>query len=167
MREMKLEGNLYWDNGKWIIEFAGDQLKVEERGGLLNIYRVTFPPDLIPQLEEWLDQWRPLLNVNRLSNVFVTRNGGVFTKTALNAEFRDTVYDYTGRATNIHMARKIWATEYILKTRDPVFAAQMLGDTVQTVLRNYAHLFNDIVGDLADEFLKEALVGKPRCLPQG
>jgi len=157
IREICLGENLYQDKkANWIIEFAGDQMKVEERRGRENIYCISFPADLVSLLEEWLNEWRPLLNTE-LPNVFVSKSGRPLLQTTLNNEFKKTVYAYTRKATNIHTIRDIWATEYISTTRDIVGAAQMLGDTVETVLRRYTHLLTASAAESADKFLKEAL----------
>jgi hypothetical protein len=158
VREMKLGENLYYDKKQgWIIEFTGEQMKIGERKGRENVYQIPFPDDLIPLLEEWLDKWRPILNVKDLPNVFISKNGKLFSATTLNSEFKKTVYEYTGKATNFHLIRDIWATEYIETTRDIVGAAQVLGDEIETVLRRYTHLLSENAGKLADEFLRKAL----------
>lgn len=158
VREMKLGENLYYDKKQgWIIEFTGEQMKIGERKGRENTYRIPFPCDLTPLLEEWLDKWRPVINANDLSNVFISKSGQPFSPTTLNSEFKKTVYEYTGKATNLHLIRDIWATEYIETTRDIVGAAQVLGDEIETVLRRYAHVLAEDAGKLADKFLKEAL----------
>jgi hypothetical protein len=58
---MKIGENLYKDGEGWIIEFRGIELKVGRRNGRTNIYRLNWPKELVPQLEEFLKHWRPLL----------------------------------------------------------------------------------------------------------
>ncbi len=76
MREMLLEKNLYRNaDGKWMIRFVGDELKVAKRHGLVNTFLLPFPEDLLPTLEAYLTVWRPLLPSHRhYQNVFLTRN---------------------------------------------------------------------------------------------
>jgi len=58
----------------------------------------------------------------------------------LNSRFIEKTIAYTGTATNVHLFRDIWATEFILGTQDFITAAEMLNDDIQTVLAHYAHL---------------------------
>jgi hypothetical protein len=51
------------------------------------------------------------------------------------------------------MIRTIWATEWIISGGDFVTAALMLGDTVETVIKNYAHLLEENAVDRAFEWV--------------
>ncbi len=160
IREMKLDHNLLKENGQWWIEFQGDELKVGEIRGRLNIYRQLFPSELVPQLEEFLTVWRPLLPGQHRRELFTTQSGLVFTEDTLNAEVKKTIYAYTERATNIHQLRHIWATEYILETQDFITAAEMLGDRVETVLQHYADLRRADAGRVADPVIEQIVAGQ-------
>lgn len=159
IREMKINRNLRYENGRWLIEFRGDELKVGRVHGQVNFYRILFPDDLVPQLEEFLSVWRPMLPGSGLPELFTTWTGRPFTYSALNAEFKKTIYAYTGRATNMHLMRDIWVTEFLEKTQDFPAAAEMLGDTVETILRHYAHLRRVNTGSLADQFVAQFVCG--------
>ena len=54
LREMKINENLYHDGKEWIIEFQGIELKVGRRNGSTNVYRLSWPAELVSQLEEFL-----------------------------------------------------------------------------------------------------------------
>jgi len=155
IREMKINRNLRYENGHWLIEFRGDELKVGRVHGRMNFYRILFPDDLVAQLEEFLTVWRPILPGSELPELFTTSTGRPFTHSALNTEFKKVIYAYTGRATNMHLMRDIWVTEFLEQSQDFATAAEMLGDTVETVLRHYAHLQNLKAGFLADRFIAE------------
>lgn len=157
--EMKLERNLRYENGRWMIEFRGDELKVGRVRGCVNVYRIQFPEDLVPQLEEFLTVWRPMLPGNNLPELFTAWTGRAFLQNALCAEFKKTIYAYTGRATYIHLIRDIWVTEFLEQTQDFPAAAEMLGDTIETVLRHYAHLRRVDTGALADRFIAQHVCG--------
>lgn len=155
IREMKLHHNLRYENGRWLIEFRGDELKVGRVHGRVNLYRIPFPEDLVPQLEEFLSVWRPMLPGSHLPELFTAWTGRPFVGNTLGAEFKKTIFAYTGRATNIHLMRDIWVTEFLERTQDFPAAAEMLGDTIETVLRHYAHLRRTNAGALADRFIAE------------
>jgi len=164
IREMKLNHNLLKENGQWWIEFQGDELKVGEIHGRLNIYRQPFPSELVPQLEEFLTVWRPLLPGELRREIFTTRGGLAFAEDTLNTEVKKVIYAYTERATNIHQLRHIWATEFILATQDFITAAEMLGDRVETVLQHYADLRRADAGRVADRVIEQLIAGKSPAL---
>jgi len=157
IREMSLRKNLYQINGEWMLEYQGDELKVSKQGQRPNIYKIRFPSDLVTDLNEFLNVWRPVLPSDQQDQVFITWTGHPFTQTALNLEFRKVVYAYTERATNIHLIRDIWATEFLEKTQDFITAAAMLGDRIETVLARYAHLRRVNAGDIADRFVRSVV----------
>ena len=76
-------------------------------------------------------------------------------QSALHKQIAKATYEYTGRATNPHLVRHIWATEFIMSTQGFTVAAAMLGDELETVLRRYAHLQLLDAGQQADRFLVE------------
>lgn len=157
IREMQLGHNLYRTAKGWDIEFRGMELKVSRRRGQENVYHVSFPPDLMETLEEFLERWRPVLNTNRSNIVFLSRYGTPLSQGALNKQIRRAVYERTGRGTNIHLFRDIWATGFIIHTQNFTAAAMILGDELETVLRRYAHLQAHDASHQADEFVAEIL----------
>ena len=160
IREMRLERNLLKENGEWWIEFQGEELKVGEVRGRINIYRQPFPIELVSQLDEFLTVWRPLLPGAARREIFTTKGGLVFAEDTLNTEVKRTLYAYTEHATNIHEVRHIWATEYILATQDFITAAEMLGDRVETVLQHYADLRRADAGRVADRVIEQIVAGQ-------
>jgi hypothetical protein len=157
IREMELGRNLFREDNRWTIAFQGVELKVACRKGRENIYRLPFPGCLTELLEEFLEKQRPILNVNDLPNVFVSPKGLVFSPHTLNSFIKKAIYEYTGKATNIHLFRDIWATEYLRQTQDFLTAAEILGDRIETVLAHYAHLRIESAGQAADDFLDRML----------
>lgn len=113
---------------------------------------MLFPKDLVPQLEEFLTVWRPMLLGNALPELFTTLAGRPYSSCTLNNAVRKTIYLHTGRATDVRQIRAIWATEFLKKTRDFVAAAEVLGDTVESVLHQNAHLHRIDSRLLADRF---------------
>lgn len=157
IREMRIGHNLYRQAEGWTIEFQGDELKVERRGQQKNIYRISFPEDLLEPLEEFLKKWRPVLGGEGSDCLFLSRQGAPISKAALNEQVQKAVYERTGRGPNVHLIRHIWATEFIEETQNFSVAAAILGDELETVLRHYAHLRTRDAGRHADEFLAGAL----------
>jgi hypothetical protein len=88
LREMKIDNNLYRDGKDWIIEFQGIELKVGRRNGNTNVYRLNWPKELVPQLEEFIKHWRPLLPSHERSELFLSRYGQPYTVFGLNEEFK-------------------------------------------------------------------------------
>lgn len=156
IREMRLGHNLYRGTEGWVIEFRGNELKVEQRKGRENVYRISFPADLVKLLEEFLTIWRPVLNTKNSDYVFLSKTGSPLSQSALHKQIQKAVYERTGRKTNVHLIRHIWATEYITSTQNFSVAAAVLGDKLETVLRHYAHLQTHDAGRRADEFLAKA-----------
>jgi len=152
IREMRLGRNLYKAAGVWMIHFQGDELKVARRDGRENLYKVAFPFDLEEDLEEFLGEWRPLLDTHGSEFVFLSRMGEQLSQVALYKQIAKAAYEYTGQATNPHLIRHIWATEFITATQNFTTMAVMLGDELETVLRRYAHLRTLDAGQQADEF---------------
>jgi integrase len=146
IREMKLDHNLRKrPDGDWEVCFRGAELKIASRKHVgMNEYRHTIPRDLTPLIEQWLTVWRP----HRLPDggsplIFLTESGNPLADDRLRRLFRAAVYRFTGRRTTIHMVRDSWATEYLDATGDVAGCAEMLGDTVEMVLRHYAHVLKN------------------------
>jgi len=156
LREMKINDNLYRNGRSWMIEFKGMELKVGRRNGRTNLYRLSWPEDLVPELEEFLMVWRPLLPGQERPELLISRYGQPYTVFGLNKEFKKTVYEYTERAMNLHLVRDVWASEYFAAENDVTVAAQMLGDTVETVLRNYVEPLRKQATEVADQFVRKA-----------
>ena len=138
--DMKIDRNLRCANGRWTIEFRAEERVLGQVHGQPDVYRVSFPADLVPQLEEFLAIWRPLLPGDDLPQLFMTRVGYPFTTPALNHEVSKAILKRTSGAINLPQIRQMWATEFLTRTQDYAAAAVMLGDTVETVLRRYAYL---------------------------
>ena len=74
--------------------------------------------------------------------VFITRKGRPRTEESIGNLVTSTTWRFIGIAVNPQTIRSIWATESIKTTRDIAGAAYMLGNTVQMVLKHYAHLLD-------------------------
>jgi site-specific recombinase XerC len=163
IREMRLYHNLLRrPDGTWMLTYRGTELKMSHRNGRENCVSYTFPPELQELLEDWLARWRPLVvNAAGAPFVFVTRNGNPIDMKLLRQWLMTTTWAFNGVAVNPHMLRHIWATEYIKSTHDIIGAAYMLGDTVQTVLKHYAHLLDADAEVRAMQWLRTRLAQDP------
>jgi Phage integrase family len=155
MREMHLDQNLYRTDGRWRLRFADEQLKVARKGGRSNTFDLPFPAALVPTLEAYLTTWRPVFtHTSQATEVFLNRFGRPLTQVQLTRTVQRHIYSFTGRRTTPHMIRTIWATEWIRATGDFMTAATMLNDTLETVIRKYAHLRDEGVAENAFEWVQ-------------
>jgi Phage integrase family len=148
MRELRPERNLYQAEGLWRLRFSGDELKVGRKQGRINALRAPFPLPLVPMLETYLRDWRPLLKP-KTAHLFLNAAGSPYTDDCLHQKTSRTVYSYTGKYWHPHIIRTVWATEWIRSRGDFATVATMLGDSLETIIRNYAHL-------LAEEGVEKA-----------
>jgi len=163
IREMKLDENLYRDtHGNWRIRFAGEQLKIATKNGKINTFDLPFPTELVPDLETFLNVWRPILakrTSHKYSNVFLNRDGNPWIRnTGLHASARLHIHRYLGKHFHPHMIRTVWATEWIKNTHGDFYtAAVMLNDKLETVIANYSELLEEDVAEKADKLITERM----------
>ena len=159
IREIRLDHNLRrLPDGTWQLTFQGPELKIGRRRGRENHVTYRFPSDLQGLLEEWLQTWRPLLvKPPDPGCVFLTKRGRPYSVVTLGHLITRMTWKFSGVPVNPHMIRDIWATEYIKSTRDIIGAAYMLGDTVETVLKYYAHLLDADAEERAVQWLTTRL----------
>jgi hypothetical protein len=160
IREMKIEEHLYKDpQGKWRIRFVGEQLKVAVKKGKTNIFDLPFPLPLVPVLETYIQQWRPILakiTHEQYANVFLNGRGKPYTMVKLLNTTKFVVYRYTGRHWHPHIIRTVWATEWIKNTHGDFYTASvMLNDRLETVIANYAYLLDENVAEKAYRLITE------------
>jgi hypothetical protein len=142
IREMQLNRNLYKDqHGIWQLRFHGDELKVRARRGRINEFRLPFPTDLLPHLEEFLATQRPVLSQNNQeTHVFINRFGHPYTQTTISAALTDHVMLRLGKRFYPHLVRTIWTDTFLLSTHDISTAAFMLNDSPETMIKHYHEL---------------------------
>jgi hypothetical protein len=148
---MQIGRNLRCANGRWMIQFRAGELNATTCQPASS-YRMLFPEDLVLQLEEFLAVWRPILPGRDLPELFTSLAGRPYSSNTLNNAVRTAVRDHAGHATDVRQVRAIWATEFLKKVGDFAEAAEMLGETLETVVRRYAYLRRTEPGALADRF---------------
>ena len=148
---MQIDHNLRCANGRWMIQFRAGELNASVHQSTRG-YRVSFPEDLVQQLEEFLTIWRPMLPGSDLPEIFTSLTGRPYSRSALNNAVRKVVRTHTGHAIDVKQVRTIWAIEFLKTTGDFVAAAEVLGETTDTVVRRFGHLRRAEPGALADTF---------------
>jgi hypothetical protein len=154
MREMDMPlpgesgdtARLYWDaSGTWQIRYQGEQLKVSRRRGRTNDFRVPFPPELVPNLEEYLTDFRPLIpHATTTRWLFLSRNGQQLNQSNMWWRLFYPVYRRTGKRVFPHLLRQKWTDSYLLTSGGDIdTAAYMLNDSPTTMLTYYHELIGD------------------------
>ncbi len=107
----------------------------------------------------------PDCGVENHDYVFVNMNGMPWSLEALTVSFKAYAYKYLGVPLTPHLVRDCWATEYLVRTReetghaDVIGAAEMLGDTIQTIYKHYAHILGEKAQAKPRKWLKDYLLG--------
>jgi hypothetical protein len=137
---------LYQDeHGTWQLRYEGEQLKIGERRGRTNEFRVPFPPDLVPHLEEYLRVFRPMMPcADTNPHLWLGRDGTTPSKALLRDRLTYTVYSAIGKRIYPHLLRTIWTDAYLLSSGGDIdTAAYMLNDNPATVLQHYHELVGE------------------------
>lgn len=161
IREMQLDENLYKDrHGQWIISFRGEQLKIAQRGTEENIWKVTFPSDLCPLLDEYLRVFRPILsNGEPTVLVFPNSFGKPLTEKKVWQKLGGRVYQYIQKKFYPHLIRSIWATEMASSDADIRAVAYMMNDRMETILHKYYSHSGKGLQQRAEQRLRQILSG--------
>jgi hypothetical protein len=162
VRELRRDEHLYRDQaGHWWLHFSGADLKIGERQGRVNEYRVDltdYCPEILPLMQEWLRDYRPRMPGAATSPFyFLTSRGKPFNARTLHSELSEAVALRTGKRFYPHLIRTIWASQHLKETQDYATAAVMLGDTVATVMKTYYDIVHKDHHAKAKAFLGTAL----------
>ena len=153
IRELRYPKHLWQDasSGEWTLRFTGNELKVAMRKGRTNVFEVRLsrlypkdgptPDDLIPTLEEFIKDFRPMIpNARTSPYFFLTVRGNPYDVGTLGVEIVTAMERRAGVRVNPHVIRDIAATTLLKKGRSYDMVAALLGNTVTTVIKHYAHL---------------------------
>jgi hypothetical protein len=137
MREMELGKNLFQDaQGLWTIRFMGDELKVDQRRGRVNVFQVPWPGELVDHLDEYLRDFRPLFpHADTSPLVFLNRQGRKQSHPGFYYRISETIYVHLRKRMFPHLARTIWVDPWIVSGGDVSTSAFMLNNSVATMLR--------------------------------
>jgi integrase len=135
---LQCDTNLFREDGIWSLRFRGDELKVGRRGGRPNTWRSPWPPDLVPELEEYLTDHRPKLpGADMTRYLFLTKGGRPYTRSELRFNLNIALMKCTGKRFYTHWARHIYATHMRDEGAAVETVAHMLNNTPQVVYANY------------------------------
>lgn len=142
IREMELDKNLFRDaSGVWTLRYVGEELKVGERNGRVNVFQVPWPPELTAHLEEYLGEFRPRFpHADDNPHVFLTRFGNTFAPQTLYRRLAEDLYIRLRKRFFPHLVRTLWVDRWLLSGGDVSTAAYLLNDSVATVLKRYHEL---------------------------
>ena len=144
-------GNIYKrSTGVWAIKFKPEDFK-NETGAAQKEYDVPLSAELWPLIEHYIDNVRPIFEIDS-SDFFLIKNGrgkigrakaGEYKTESLSERIliRSRQFLKTCPGFGPQSIRHIIATDYIKNNPDGFqVAADVLHDTLQTVIDNYAHL---------------------------
>ncbi|MFH1858467.1 MAG: tyrosine-type recombinase/integrase [Candidatus Omnitrophota bacterium] len=152
LREMEIGKNLIARNKKYFLRFEWDEFK---RGECLEYVEFPFPASLVPMLEEYLEDWRPvLLNGGGCKNLFITREGTPFVQRGLRLIFLGWSERVHGKHLTTHHIRHIAATGYLKRHPGDFLTLQkmLMHKRLDTTLKIYSQFSETHACAHFDEF---------------
>ena len=139
-------GNLYrMPSGEWRLRFLPEDFK-NEHGAARELYDVMMDPSTWPLVDQYINQARPvLLHGREIDEAFVSVTGRPLAATSLASAVKSLTGAYIDEnlgmhAFGPHAFRHIVATAWLrANPGDYLTVAHILHDTLETVLKNYAH----------------------------
>ncbi len=153
-------GHLYKTENGWWIRFSEHETKNHKR------YNVRLFPGIYPQIEEYLDKYRPLLlNGHRSNHVFCSKpkaDGREVSEPCSINYLSSIILNITRKfipgspGFSPHAFRAIVATDF-LKSHPGQFelTANLLDDEIATVIKHYAHLSKSAMHDVYNDYAAE------------
>ena len=150
-REMKWGKNLIrLPDGRWEVLFRGEELKVARRGHKTNEYRQTYSREASALIERWRDTLREAVGPEfekKLPFVFASSDltPSPISDPAFRQSLQGLVLELRGDEFEPHDVRRIVAS-YLVNEHGVGglgLAAELLGDTIDVVLKTYYRPNND------------------------
>ena len=164
LREMQLDRHLWKEQttGHWHLTLPATISKsaaVASRSTSTRSISQPTAPSLSPSSRNGSPCTAPSCRARRLPFVFLTQCGRPFTERSIHQTLSEAVAQRTGQRFYPHLARSIWATEFLLSDKAPdwMTAAVMLGDKVGTVMASYYDLVDQAHHAKASAFLDKKL----------
>jgi hypothetical protein len=159
IREMELGKNLFRDaQGIWTIRFMGDELKVDQRRGKINIFQARWPDELVTHLDEYLTIFRPRFPHADISSlVFPNRQGVKQTHAGFYYRISQPIYIHLRKRLFPHLVRSLWTDSWIESGGDVATGAYMLNNAVTTMLEHYHDFYAQSHVEKAYEFNQKKL----------
>lgn len=124
-------------------------------------FRIQFPPMLVPYLESFVKDWRPLLNLRNDELLYHTRAGGPLRPKALNDRMIRLGKELLDIPINPHHFRMLVASAYLAEhPNDFDQIRQLLGHRfIATTIQSYTHVFCLNASRKAIQFARETSPG--------
>ena len=104
---LELDRSLRCIQGRWQVELPVTEHVFSEPSRPVDTYQALFPADLVWQLEEFIDIWRPWLPGEHRSELFTTRRGQPFDARTLNHEIIHVLQRRTRYAIGLAQLRRL------------------------------------------------------------
>jgi hypothetical protein len=136
-------------DGTHRIHFEGKELKKGYRRAgrhqrRINRWDESFPPSLLPQLDEWLTIWRPrVIPDASYPYLFVSRWGDPYDTPTMAGLVERTVWTFTQDrpggpvAINPHAIRSFWVTQMTIAGLDLATLTRIFGDSISVTWERY------------------------------
>lgn len=159
IRQMRLGTNLYKEkNGRWVIHFHGEELTRAWRGGKENSWKVQFPTDLCPLLQEYTRSIRPVLSKGQPTTLmFPNSRGQELTGKKLHLKLARWVSQYLQKQFYPDLIRSMWPAEMARANADIRAVAHMMNERIETSLQKYYSQNGEGLQQQAEESLHHIL----------
>lgn len=138
-------------NGQFRLRFSADEMKNHKP------FDVPISGWLVSRIEEYIEEYRDVVNDGQRSElVFKYSNGDSDKYCTLNKRVLKLTRRHLPETPGfgIHAFRHLVATDWLMKNQnDFMTAADLLGDNLQTVIDNYAHLKKDVAFERYEKYL--------------
>lgn len=145
-------------NGQWRLKLHGSTFKNRKRVGG-EAYDVPIASWLAPLLRDYIQLFRPILCESRDSGyLFVTQNGEKYT--TLSGHVAELTKRHIPGCSGfaMHAIRHLIATDWLTKhPNDFLTVAELLNDTIEVVMKNYAHLKKDVAFSRFDTYVSSIM----------
>lgn len=148
IREMKLGKNLKNDDGTWNIEYSSDEMKNNDS------FRISFPKDLVPLLEDYLENYRKNIFVGPSCEwVFPSPNGTHICASTVQRIVTKNCQRILNKHIYPHLMRDMVAYWYIKETGDYLTVSKLLGHKdVNMTVRLYSNFDANDAAEKYDAF---------------
>lgn len=152
-------GNVYQSsNGRWRVRISGGGFKNRSRVGG-QVYDVPVASWLEPMLSDYVKYFRPVLIKEKTADYLFLTCFGNRLDTLSNQVSRITKRFIPGcPGFRPHAFRHLVATDWLMKhPNDFLTVAELLNDTIEVVMKNYAHLKKDIAFNRYEAYVQNIL----------
>ncbi len=110
--QLQIGHTLQYEAGVWQMTLPAEGGGARQSVGRQAADRISFPDDLAQPLVEFLDLWRPMLDVSDQAALFIIRAGLSYTASALNDEVGHVIWRYTRWSVSLPQIRQLQSAEF-------------------------------------------------------